>query len=69
MNNKLSRIILAAFVLPILICALSFDAYAGGNNSSDFDVKSSSGMNVEGDLNHYAVQRFRSTVQGLKTRN
>ena len=56
MNNKLSRIILAAFVLPILICALSFDAYAGGNNSSDFDVKSSSGMNVEGDVVYAYIQ-------------
>ncbi|MBR6257574.1 MAG: hypothetical protein IKR23_09365 [Lachnospiraceae bacterium] len=56
MNAKLGRIILAAVVLPLLICALSFDAYAGGNDDADFDVKSSSGTNVEGDVAYAYIQ-------------
>ena len=56
MNAKLGKIILAALVLPILICVLSFDAYAGGKDDADFDVKSSSGQNVEGDVAYAYIQ-------------
>ena len=56
MNAKLGKIILAAVVLPILICMLSFDAYAGGKDDADFDVKSSSGTNVEGDVAYAYIQ-------------
>ncbi|MBP5609110.1 MAG: hypothetical protein J6X66_12710 [Lachnospiraceae bacterium] len=54
MNTKLGRILLATVVLPLMMIVLCFDSYAGGDD--DFDVKSSSGSNAEGDVQYVSLQ-------------
>ena len=57
MKTKLGRILLATVVLPLMVFALCFASYAGGNDEDDdFDVKSSSGVNTKGDVQYVYLQ-------------
>ncbi len=56
MNAKLRRILFAALLLPLMVCALSFSAYAGGDDEDDFNVKSTSGTSADGDVAYVYLQ-------------
>ena len=55
MNAKLFRILWAVLLLPLTVCVLSFSAYAGGDEEG-FDVKSTSGISADGDVEYVYLQ-------------
>lgn len=54
MNAKLFKTLLVVILLPLMVCVLSFSAYAGGDD--DFEVKSTSGTSPDGDVEYVYLQ-------------